>query len=422
MIDLKILQILKYRDEFNKIIGRVPTESIDKTTQKLLKDFQRYFEKFPTHKKVDIQTFSSLFSSWHPKLSIEQKHSYAQILKKVHRDIPEDEKDVVLHSLLELRLSADLASLVLKFEEGEVQNIHSELDTITTNFKTDARLKGLDFIKVDVDEILNQEVNDEGMRWRLECLNENMRGLRPGDFGIVAGRPDKGKTTFLASELTFLASQTDKTVIWFNNEGPGSRIYSRLWQAALGTTVSGLIEQHRQGRMVTNYEAAIKGDQWKIKVFDIHGMDTYAVERIVEQHAPALVVYDMIDNIRGFGDSARTDLALERMYQWARELAVKYEFAGIATSQISVDGANKQFPSDHMLKDSKSGKQGACDFILMIGAVDDPGFSNSRFIGVPKNKLRREGAHGDPKACVSYKPAIARYEDLPVSNATEEME
>lgn len=421
MIDLKLLQILKYRDEYRKVIGRVPTESMEKTTVSLLKDFGKYFDKFPTHEVVNLQTFAPLFGSWHPKLSPEQKHAYANILKRVKTDVEEDEAAIVLHSLLELRLSADIANLLMRYEEGDVGNIHGEVDEIITSFQRDARIKGLDFVRVTVDEMLNQEVNDEGLRWRLQCLNDSMRGLRPGDFGIVAGRPDKGKTTFLASEITALAAQSDRPVIWLNNEGPGNRIYTRLWQAALGLPLSELIELHRQGKMLPAYEAAIKGDQWKIRVFDIHGMDTYSVERIIEQHNPSLVVYDMIDNVRGFADAGRTDERLEKMYSWARELCVKYDCAGIATSQISVDGADTQFPADHMLKDSKTGKQGACDFILMIGAVDDPGYANARFIGLPKNKLRREGAEGDPRQCVSYKPQIARYEDLAEIESEDEV-
>lgn len=413
MIDLKILQILKYRDEYLKVINRVPMESMDKMTVAILRDFGKYFDKFPEHSRINIQTFATLFSSWHPKLTSEQKASYAEIFRKVHKDASEAEAGVVMQTMLELRLSADAAKLLLEFEEGNVGNLHAELDEVMLNFRQDARVSGLDFVQPSVDALLEQEANETGLSWRLQCLNDSMRGLRPGDFGIVAGRPDRGKTTFLASEVTHLAGQTEQPILWLNNEGPGDRIYPRLWQAALGARMSELVEMHARGRMETEYEAAVKGDKWKIKVFDIHGRDTYAVERIIEQHKPALVVYDMIDNVRGFGDAARTDLALEKMYQWAREICVKYQCAGIATSQISADGADMQFPSDHMLKDSKTGKQGACDFILMIGSVDDPGFKNARFIGLPKNKLRREGADGDPRATVSYKPQIARYMDLP---------
>jgi len=53
--------------------------------------------------------------------------------------------------------------------------------------------------------------------------------------------------------------------------------------------------------------------------------------------------------------------------------------------------------------------------------VDDPGYAKARFIGLPKNKLRREGSPGDPRAVVSYKPEIARYEDLPQMESDEDV-
>jgi replicative DNA helicase len=124
----------------------------------------------------------------------------------------------------------------------------------------------------------------------------------------------------------------------------------------------------------------------------------------------------MIDNIRGFGDMARTDLMLEEMYKWARERSVKYDCIGLATSQISNDGDGMQFPTLGMLKDSKTGKQGACDFQLMIGASNDPGLAGSRFISLPKNKLRRPDGASDPRAEVVFDAVRARYRDIPVGS------
>lgn len=412
MIDLTLLRILKHKGEFQKIIDRVPMESIDDTTKALLKDFKKYFDKFPEHERIDLKTFAPLFGAWHPKLTKEKRQVYADILKKVHVDVPEGEQAEVMQSLLELRLASDIGNLLLRFDEGDVPNIQAALEDLQVNFRMDAKTRGLDFVVPDVDANLSQEINDDGLHWRLECLNRSMRGLRPGDFGILAMRPDKGKTTLTASEITFMAAQTEKSIIWLNNEGPGNRIYTRLWQAALGLPMSELISLHQRGRLITEYENAIKGDQHKIKVYDIHGRDNYAVERIIELNEPAVVVYDMIDNVRGFDNAGRTDERLEKMYQWGRECAVKHEFAGLATSQISVEGANMMYPPDSALKDSKTGKQGACDFIIMGGAVDDPGLKTQRFIGVPKNKLRREGADGDPRTPVHFKPQIARLEDI----------
>lgn len=424
MIDLSLLRIMKHRDEFFKIRGRVPKETLNKQTYALLEDFGKYFDQLPEHKRVDMNTFLPMFRAWHPKLSDEHRSAYEQILTAVKEDVPEDDRRSIIQAMMELRLGSDLATLLTDFEEGDVENIHRELEGLIDQYRRDARIKGLDFLRDNIGDLMKEEIDDSGMRWRLECLNQSMRGLRPGDFGIVAGRPDKGKTTFLTSETTCMAPQLpqERTICWLNNEGPGKRIITRLYQSALGAPMSEMIRLHQQGRLETTYHDLMGGVDWKIRVFDVHGMDTYAVERIIDQNNAGLVVYDMIDKIRGFGEAARTDLALEAMYDWARELCVKYECVGVATSQISQDGDGLQFPTLPMLKDSKTGKQGACDFQLMIGASNDPGLQKVRFLGLPKNKLRREGPAGDPRATVKYAPEIARYSDIPMMAEEETAE
>lgn len=414
MLDLNLLRICKHRDEFYKLRNRIPVETLNKQTAALLADFGKYYDKFPQHEVIDLAVFLPMFYSWHPKLTDEHKAAYEQVIKALKQDVPEAERKGIMHSMMELRLGGDLAALLTDFEEGDVPNIHASLEKMLENFKRDANIKSLDFLRDRIGDLLQDEIDDTGLRWRLECLNTATRGLRPGDFGIVAGRPDKGKTTFLASEMTFMASQLpgERTVVWLNNEGPGRKIITRLYQSALGVPLSEMIRMHRAGQLETTYDDMM-GMPWRIRVFDVHGMDTYAVERIIEQNNTGIVVYDMIDNIRGFKEAARTDLALESMYQWARELCVKYDCIGLATSQISQEGDGMQFPTLPMLKDSKTGKQGACDFQLMIGASNDPGLQRVRYIGMPKNKLRREGNAGDPRATVKYEPELGRYTDLP---------
>jgi len=120
----------------------------------------------------------------------------------------------------------------------------------------------------------------------------------------------------------------------------------------------------------------------------------------------------MVDNIK-FGGSAlnggqRTDQILEAQYQWARMMAVKHDTPVIATSQISADGDGLQYPTLPMLKDSKTGKQGAADAIITLGAVNDPAYSGSRFIGTTKNKLRRQGAPASPQCEVVFDGERAR--------------
>lgn len=415
MIDLNLLRIMKHRSDFLRIKGRVPDTAIDAQTRAILADFEHYFSVFPDQDRVDHQTFLPMFRSRHPTLSDENRNAYESIITNTMQvDVSDATRDGIMRSMLELRLGTQLASLLNQYDAGELPNIHHAMATALEEFKADARIREIDFIQDDIGDLLQDEISDAGLRWRLECLNNSTRGLRGGDFGIIAGRPDKGKTTLISSEITFLAAQLppERTAVWLNNEGPGKRIIPRLYQAALGATMTELIKMNAAGTIRDQYSALL-GSIDRIRVVDVHNADNFTVEGIIEKHNAGLVVYDMIDNIRGFGDAARTDLGLEKMYQWARELAVKHDHIGLATSQISAEGDGLQFPGMSMLKDSKTGKQGACDFMLMIGASNDVGLSGVRYLGMPKNKLRREGGPGDPRATVKYDPSRSRYEDIP---------
>lgn len=420
MLDLTLLRVLKHRQDFYRVRKRIPESALDKQTAVLLDDYGKYFDKFPEHDSIDFDTFYTMFRSWHPSLKDDKVALYEGILHNARTDVPDDVRNAVMRNMLDLRLATKLANLVTQFDEGECSNLFSQVAEEVQAFKKDAGISNIDYIIDDIHDLL-EEADVDGLQWRLSCLNESMRPLQFGDFGIVAGRPDRGKTTFIASEVTYLAPQLPDhmNVLWLNNEGLGKRIIPRLYQSAIGATKTQLIELKNRGMLKPAYKRFMERMD-RIRVIDIHGMDNYTVEQLIEENQAGVVIYDMIDNVRGFGDAARTDLGLERMYQWGRELAVKQGHIGIATSQISAEGEGLQFPNMSMLKDSKTGKQGACDFQIMIGSVNDPGYANMRFIGVPKNKLRRDGGPADPRATVKYEPMRARYTDMPMTGEHNE--
>ena len=416
MIDLSLLRIMKHREEYFKIKSRVPKAALDPQTNAILTDFGIFFDRIPEADCIDMTDFMPVFRSLHPKLTPDQMQAYMGIIERVRQDVSAETQQGIMQSMLELRLGTELANVLSRWDEGEIPNIHAAINDISSSYERDADIKALDYIRIDIDSLLDSRHEDKGISWRLDCLNQSMRNLLPGDFGIVAGRPDKGKTTFIASEVSFMAPQlpVGQNVVWLNNEGKGESIYLRLIQAALGLTMSEMRAVRERGERLVDMYAEIVGDEHRIRIVDIHGLDTYAVENILRNNDTGIAIYDMIDKIKGFGDAARTDLGLEAMYDWARELGVKYDMIGMATSQISNEGDGLQYPTLGMLKDSKTGKQGACDFQLMIGASNDPNLSGLRYLGLPKNKLRREGEAGDPRVAVNFKPQIARFEDVPI--------
>ncbi|MGX9389641.1 AAA family ATPase [Nitrobacteraceae bacterium UC4449_H16] len=351
-------------------------------------------------------------------MSDEKFNSFRAMLLNTVAEPDEDQRRNILAELSELELMTKLANLAEEFQQGDLPDAFDAVTRTMDSFRERTGRRAIQYIDTPIGELLQDEFDDSGVAWRLDCLNQSMRRLRPGDFGIIAGRPDKGKTSFISSEITFFADQLppDRNIVWLNNEGPGKRIIPRLYQSALNLSMHDMKERHTQGVLVEQYKKAIGGRLDKIRIIDVHGFATGQIESILEESNPGVIVYDMIDNIRGFGDAARTDLMLEEMYKWARERSVKYDCIGLATSQISNDGDGMQFPTLGMLKDSKTGKQGACDFQLMIGASNDVGLAGSRFISLPKNKLRRPDGAADPRAEVVFDGTRARYKDIEVGS------
>lgn len=417
MIDLQLLRILKYRKEYNKLAGLIPDKALDDSTKALIADFAEYYRACPDHSTIDWTVFIPRFKRRHPTLTDEKFREYVQIIRNIGEDADEQTRAMILQDMHELAFGTRIANIAAAFEAGEVTNILGSVTEASDRYKLDSGIKASSQIDEDIWDLLQDEIDDKGIRWRLSCLNDAMRPLRPGDFGIIAARPDKGKTSFITSEVTFMAPQLPekRNIIWLNNEGKGQRIKPRLYQAALNMTISEMIASGRDN-LIKGYRSAMGGRLDRVQIFDIHGMHTHQVEMILENHDPGIVVFDMIDHIRGFGEASRTDLQLEEMYKWARERAVKYDCICLATSQISNEGDGLQYPSLGMLKDSKTGKQGAADFQIMIGASNDPNLSAARFIGMPKNKLRREGAAGDPRCEVVFNGNKSRYDDIPIGD------
>lgn len=419
-IDVNILRVMRHRDDYFKMITAVPKTGLDDRTKGFLDDFKRYFDKFPDAKVIDKQEFASMyFNFWHPKMTQEDKGIHARIILNFSQPVDQAVRDNLVNSMLQVSFSMRAAQLLQKFEDGADVDIVRDIKELSeqVSLQVERRIK-IPFVDDDIHDLLQEDADDSGLHWRLECLNRSMRPLRGGDFGIIAGRPDSGKTSFLTSELSFMAAQLpeaypeeERQIIWFNNEGPGSRIKKRFWQSALGVDIDKMVEYSQDGSIIDRYVDAV-GDINRMRILDIHDFWSYDILDVLDQLKPGLIVFDMIDNIKfsgEIGSGSRTDQVLEAQYQWARLLGVKFDCPVLATSQISNDGAGELFPTLGMLKDSKTGKQGACDFQLMIGKSNAEEMSNVRGIGLPKNKLQRPNQKKDPKELVTFHETIGRY-------------
>jgi replicative DNA helicase len=435
-LDLTTLQLLKHRTAYEKLAGSVPKRALDTRSQILLSDFGRFFKEFPDAARIDRGAFGLFFKSIHPSLSDEDFAVYDALFTRIDQeDVPPSLAEGLQARLAQLALAYDLSLRIAEFQEGGEVDLRRVTDELIDQYDklVDRKVKNPQVLDA-IEDLLKAEENDVGLHWRLPCLNRHIKPLVGGDFVVIAARPDKGKTTFGASELTHFASQLDtvypgerRSGLWFNNEGPGHRIVTRCFQAALNATMEDLVKlsnqpadpefAHYKTQVRQQYAAALGGRPGALRIFDIHDFWNHEVTDIIEMYNPGFIMFDMVDNIKFGGMAAnngqRTDQLLEAMYQWARNIAVKYDCPVLANSQISADGDGLQYPTLPMLKDSKTGKQGAADLIITLGSVNDPMLANSRYIGTTKNKKVRTGVPGSPQQEVQFDGGRARYVEYP---------
>ena len=431
-LDITTLRLLKYRDRHDRLRRSVPNGALAPLTKELLDDFGVFFREFPDAKRVEHGPFLTWYRGFrHPNMKDESFVLYRAIIEKSMEDVSPELEAGLMERLVAAETASIVTSLIEKWNNGDEIDLYRELRNSVERFEkqVDRKVKNPQVLD-PIEDLLKAEENDTGLHWRLPCLNRHIKPLRAGDFGIIAARPDKGKTTFCASELTYMAAQVDalypgenRSILWFNNEGPGNKIVMRNFQAALNATTEDLVKLSNtpsldpkwKTKVREDYAAALGGRPGVLRIFDIHDMWNHEVEDIMKMHKPAVVLFDMVDNIKFGGETnnngQRTDQLLEAMYQWARLMGVKHDTAVLATSQISADGDGVSYPTLPQLKDSKTGKQGAADIIITLGALNDPVLENSRYIGTTKNKLVRTGKKGSPQQEVYFDSQRGRYKE-----------
>ncbi len=314
----------------------------------------------------------------------------------------------ILKVLHERAVSKDIALEALAVAEG--RGSVEKLTNLTNSLQTSiVQEEESEFVNDDLQILHEGSIATPGLRWRLQSLNEMFGSLRRGDFGFLFARPESGKTTFLASEVTYFAGQTDKPILWFSNEEQGSKVSIRCYQAALGCT-----SQQLFGNIKGNKEEYLRLTGGRIKIYDSATISKVDVERLCAKYGPALILFDQIDKIKGF-DGDRDDLKLGAIYQWAREIAKAYAPV-IGVTQADGSGEGKKWLTMDNVSGAKTSKQAEADWILGIGKSHDEGLEYVRHLNISKNKLMGDSdtipemRHG--KRDVLLKPEVARYCDF----------
>lgn len=367
-----------------------------------------YYNKYNHHTYIEKQELISFFNLNFSLLK--DKEMYLDTIELMYSLEISDSliKDIIKNLIEKDKSNKIINKLLPVITEGKT-NILQEIKHEIENYERTLQITVSDaspFVEEDLESLLEKEVVSDGLNWRLTCLREDIGPLRGGTLGHVYARPDTGKTSFLASEVTYFAEQlnTDECAIWFNNEEKGTRVKLRNYTAMLGAPLTSIMNNIDKAK---SYFDKRGGN--KIKIFDEAFITIETIEKIIKNYSPRFIVIDQGDKVTFRGSHhLESTPRLKELYRKFRELAKVYNIDLLTAGQASAEAEGKKWLQlDHM-DNSKTGKPGELDYAIGIGKVHDDGYNDIRFISLSKNKMAT-GNHS--KTMVTFDSISGRYKD-----------
>lgn len=396
MIELALIKSLFNKINYDKYSQLINPKVLSRETKQIIKDIVIYYEK--TSEDIDFKDFRSwYFVVQHPNMDEKAVDEYKDIFDKIEQETLENTQQIILEFerqefYLDLQESLD--------DNIEIEDLSSKLSEFL--LKNNANNQTLIAENMDLLSALSASNRQDGLRWRCKALDDHFEGgLIRGDFGVIAASVDAGKSSFIASELGYMAQQLkdNEYILWLSNEGEWTSILPRLYCSVLNCTRKRL-EKDKESAII-EYTKRMHGDPSRVQIIDIQGWTAKNIEQTIKTKTPRLVAIDLVDNINGFDKYSNKESATEKygkLYQWCREIATKY-CPVLGVTQLNAEGANKMYPRLENLRMSQIDKQGACTFALMIGSL--PNDPYTRYFSMPKNKVNTNKTW---KAIVKFNP------------------
>lgn len=397
MSDYALLEASLIKANRELLEKHLKPHALQSMTRELLHCIDEYFSNTGTI-EIERDSFKSWFFSVKHATSPAKKvepytFAFAKWEKLVDEGSIETDVQVLLKTYIDLDIYTQILDVATKGAEGDPNVTPETISRLLEDYEAmtlaseDPTAKDPFEVTTDMTEF-GHEVLDEGLEWPLEELNISCGPLRKGNFIEIGAYPETGKTTMLAHTFTYMCSQLepDDYAVWINNEERWQTVVERLYQSALGKSRREI--KADSSCFKEEFDDAV-GREGRIRFLDSAILTVDAIDRFLSRVKPKLIVIDMLDKVRGFEDSKRDDIRIQRLYQQGREWSKIYGPV-IISSQADATASFQQWVRMDQLAGSKVAKQAEADAIITIGRKDsaeDPAEENMRYIHIPKNKL-----------------------------------
>lgn len=419
-MDLGLLQIMGKRDNYVRFKPYVKDYTLSKEGKAVWVALELYYKTKPEVKEIDWHNFEAWFYIYKgasiTKQNAELYQRYFTNLRAYKND--DGEKETVAHfvKLAYANKMGEVTLQILTNGEGELDDVHKLFNEYEKEVGRAISVEDL-FASGDVSDVLAR-ARTPGLNWRLPELNRSCGPLRGGDHVVVTAYVGTGKTTFLADQVSHMATQLKEgeKIIWVNNEERSDAVSLRIRSAALGRSVADISKD--QAAADTEYKALMGGDANRILVLknDPSICNVHQLNAIFNEVKPKLIVFDVLDKVEGMREREGKEWdRLGRIYKWARLTGHEHDCPVISVSQSDVSGAQSKFITMDQLRGSKVDKPGEVDLLIAIGKnydLSEP--QDVRFINIAKNKLVGGPLFEEDKRLYTWEVKlngpIARYE------------
>lgn len=218
-----------------------------------------------------------------------------------------------------------------------------------------------------------------------QSLNERLGGgLVPGDAMILAGRPNAGKTAEAITIMCALAYRGHK-VMYAGNEDAIKKIIVRCLSCLTGRTEPAMLSDP-EGTM----ELARERGYDNIVFVHLSPGTPEHLRALVRKHRPLGLIVDQVRNLDTSTRESRVN-QLDAAGRAIRSIGGEFGCITIMITQVGESGDGKLILDMTDIDSSKTGLQGACDVMLMIGVNNEWETNHSRMMSLPKNKVGESG-------------------------------
>jgi replicative DNA helicase len=398
---------MRHRSGFERFRPHIKEAAVQDQTMRIVEGLDEFFSNHPAETTVDWEKFAEWFVHTRtgrlPPAEIKGMRLYFDRLKVAPPSTPTQED--ILHHYIVADYAERIKDVVDYGALTDMQDVRQLVEDYEVETKRAVTKSDL-FTSFDLASIGNTATGP-GWHWRLKELDEILGPLRGGDMVIVAARPEIGKTTFVASEVSWMAEQMQnagekRPILFIANEEHTDKVKLRLMMASLGQPQSYVLADKAQSLAL--FEGFVGKDRILIPRSDMGLNHTRQLTQLFKDNPPGLIVFDQLDNVdTKVAKDERDDLRIGKVYTWARRLGHEYNCPVIAVSQLNGTAEGEKYPGMNQLRGSQTDKPGAADAIITIGV--DPTSVDDRHFNVPKNKLT--GKHA--MFVVKIQPDVARY-------------